>query len=142
LPSSRSSLASESAKSAYTAKRNERIAVIACGYADGYPRQAPSGTPVLVDGYAPIAGRVSMDKITVDVTDVPLARVGSQVQLWGDRLAVDEVANAAGTIGYELLTAIAARCRDGLFDAAQARVRAAIQDCQRPLQSMRLSGAL
>ncbi|HOB03168.1 MAG TPA: alanine racemase, partial [Casimicrobium huifangae] len=60
---------------AYTAKRNERIAVIACGYADGYPRQAPSGTPVLVDGQrAPIAGRVSMDKITVDVTDVPLAR--------------------------------------------------------------------
>lgn len=94
----------------YTAKRDERIAVIACGYADGYPRHAPSGTPVLVDGQrAPIAGRVSMDKITVDVTDVPLARVGSQVQLWGDRLAVDEVANAAGTIGYELLTAVAAR---------------------------------
>lgn len=94
----------------YTARRDERIAVIACGYADGYPRHAPSGTPVLVDGQrAPIAGRVSMDKITVDVTDVPLTRVGSQVQLWGDRLAVDEVANAAGTIGYELLTAVADR---------------------------------
>ncbi len=94
----------------YTASRDERIAVIACGYADGYPRHAPNGTPVLVDGQpVAIAGRVSMDKITVDVTDVPLARVGSQVQLWGDRLAVDDVANAAGTIGYELLTAVAAR---------------------------------
>ena len=119
---------------AYTAKRNERIAVIACGYADGYPRHAPSGTPVLVDGQrAPIAGRVSMDKITVDVTDVPLARVGSQVQLWGDRLAVDEVANAAGTIGYELLTAIAARVprRDCLTPRKPAS-GVAIQDLSTP----------
>ncbi len=96
----------------YTAKKAERIAIIACGYADGYPRHAPTGTPVLVGGLrAPLVGRVSMDKITVDVTDVPLARVGTQVELWGQRLAVDEVANAAGTIGYELLTAVAPRVR-------------------------------
>jgi alanine racemase len=94
----------------YRARRNERIAVIACGYADGYPRQAPTGSPILVASHrAPLVGRVSMDKITVDVTDVPLARVGSAVELWGAQLAVDEVANAASTIGYELLTAVAPR---------------------------------
>ncbi len=94
----------------YTASRNERIAVIACGYADGYPRSAGAGTPVLVPGArARLVGRVSMDKITVDVTDIPLARVGSAVELWGTQLPVDEVAQAAGTIGYELLTAVAPR---------------------------------
>jgi alanine racemase len=94
----------------YTATKNERIAVIACGYADGYPRRAPTGTPVLVDGLrAPLVGRVSMDKITVDVTEIPLVRVGATVELWGARLPVDEIANAAGTIGYELLTAVAPR---------------------------------
>lgn len=94
----------------YTATRAERVAVIACGYADGYPRSAGTGTPVIVDGVRTrLVGRVSMDKITVDVTDIPLARVGSAVELWGAKLAVDEVANAAGTIGYELLTAIAPR---------------------------------
>lgn len=94
----------------YTASKAERIAVIACGYADGYPRSAPTGTPILVDGSrARLVGRVSMDKITVDVTDIPLARVGSTVELWGAQLAVDEVANAAGTVGYELLTAVAPR---------------------------------
>ena len=95
---------------AYTASKNERIAVIACGYGDGYPRAAASGTPVLVNGVRTrLVGRVSMDKITVDITDIPLARVGSAVELWGAQLAVDEVANAAGTIGYELLTAVAPR---------------------------------
>jgi len=94
----------------YTASSTERLAVIACGYADGYPRHAGTGTPVLVDGQRTrIVGRVSMDKITVDVTQIPLARVGSAVELWGTQLAVDEVANAAGTIGYELLTAVASR---------------------------------
>jgi alanine racemase len=94
----------------YVATKNERIAVIACGYADGYPRHAGTGTPVLVGGMrSRIVGRVSMDKITVDITDVPLARVGTQVELFGQQLAVDEVANAAGTIGYELLTAVAPR---------------------------------
>ncbi len=94
----------------YTASTTERIAVIACGYADGYPRGAATGTPIIVDGVRTrLVGRVSMDKITVDVTDIPLARVGSAVELWGAQLPVDEVANAAGTIGYELLAAIAPR---------------------------------
>ena len=94
----------------YTANKAERIAVIACGYADGYPRNAATGTPIIVDGIRTrLVGRVSMDKITVDVTDIPLARVGSTVELWGGQLAVDEVANASGTIGYELLTAVAPR---------------------------------
>jgi alanine racemase len=66
--------------------------------------------PILVNGQRTrLVGRVSMDKITVDVTDIPLAQVGSPVELWGAQLAVDEVANAAGTIGYELLTAVAQR---------------------------------
>ncbi len=87
-----------------------RIGVVACGYADGYPRHAPSGTPILVDGVKTrIVGRVSMDMITVDLTPVPAARVGSSVTLWGQGLPIDEVANAAGTIGYELMCALAQR---------------------------------
>ena len=94
----------------YTASKNERIAVIACGYADGYPRSAGTGTPILVAGQRTrLVGRVSMDKITVDVTDIELARVGTPVELWGTQLPVDEVAAAAGTVGYELLTAVAPR---------------------------------
>ncbi len=95
---------------AYTASKTERIAVIACGYADGYPRSAATGTPVIIDGIRTrLVGRVSMDKITVDITDIALARVGSAVELWGAQLPVDEVANACGTIGYDLLTAVAPR---------------------------------
>ncbi len=94
----------------YSASKNERIAVIACGYADGYPRSAGTGTPILVAGQRTrVVGRVSMDKISVDVTDIELARVGTPVELWGTQLPVDEVAAAAGTIGYELLTAVAPR---------------------------------
>ena len=94
----------------YSASKNERIAVIACGYADGYPRSAATGTPILVAGQrARLVGRVSMDKITVDISDIELARVGTPVELWGTQLPVDEVATAAGTIGYELLTAVAPR---------------------------------
>ena len=94
----------------YTATRGHRIGVVACGYADGYPRHAPTGTPVLVCGRkARIAGRVSMDMITVDLTDVPEAGVGSPVVLWGEGLPVDDVATAAGTVGYELLCAVARR---------------------------------
>ena len=100
----------------YTASKPERIAVIACGYADGYPPSAPTGTPIFVDGTRTrLVGRVSMDKITADITDIPLARVGSAVELWGAQLAVDEVANAAGTIGYELLTAVARRVHRSLI---------------------------
>jgi alanine racemase len=94
----------------YTATRAHRLGVVACGYADGYPRHAPNGTPVLVCGKrAAIAGRVSMDLITVDLSDVPEARVGSPVVLWGEGLPVDEVAVAASTVGYELLCALAPR---------------------------------
>ena len=88
------------------------VGVVACGYADGYPRHAPHGTPVLVDGVrTSLIGRVSMDMMTVDLTPVPNARVGSKVVLWGDGLPIDEVANAAGTIGYELMCALAPRVR-------------------------------
>jgi alanine racemase len=88
------------------------VGVVACGYADGYPRQAPHGTPVLVDGVrTTLLGRVSMDMMTVDLTPIPNARVGSKVVLWGDGLPIDEVANAAGTIGYELMCALAPRVR-------------------------------
>lgn len=96
--------------SRFAASRSMRIGVVACGYADGYPRHAPDGTPVLVEGVrVPIAGRVSMDMITVDLTSVPHAKVGSDVELWGRNLPIDEVANLCGTVGYELMCALAAR---------------------------------
>ena len=96
--------------SRFAASRPMRIGVVACGYADGYPRNAPDGTPVLVEGVrAPIAGRVSMDMITVDLTSAPRATVGSEVELWGSNLPIDEVANLCGTVGYELMCALAAR---------------------------------
>jgi alanine racemase len=88
------------------------VGVVACGYADGYPRHAEHGTPVLVDGVKTrLVGRVSMDMMTVDLTPVANARVGSKVTLWGDGLPIDEVANSAGTIGYELMCALAPRVR-------------------------------
>ncbi len=94
----------------YTASRPHRVGIVACGYADGYPRHAPNGTPVLVCGTkVRLAGRPSMDMITVDLTDVPEARVGSPVVLWGEGLPVDDVAMAASTVGYELLCAVAPR---------------------------------
>lgn len=87
-----------------------RIGVLACGYADGYPRHAPTGTPVLVAGVRTrTIGRVAMDMMMVDLSAVPEAGVGAEVELWGPALPVDEVAEAAGTIGYELLCAIAPR---------------------------------
>lgn len=98
--------------SLFTADQPMRIGVVACGYADGYPRHAPTGTPVLVDGVRTrIVGRVSMDMLSVDLTPVPSARIGSRVVLWGEDLPIDEVAEAAGTIGYELMCAIAPRVR-------------------------------
>jgi len=89
-----------------------KIGVVACGYADGYPRSAPHGTPVIIDGVrTTLVGRVSMDMMTVDLTPIPNARVGSKVTLWGDGLPIDDVAHAAGTIGYELMCALAPRVR-------------------------------
>ena len=94
----------------WTAKRTSRIATVPIGYADGYPRHAKSGTPVLIDGErAPLAGRVSMDMITVDVTDLPQCDIGSEVELWGPNLCVDEVAHYSGTISYQLMCAVSKR---------------------------------
>lgn len=99
----------------FKASQDMRIGVVACGYADGYPRHAPSGTPVLVHGVlCQTVGRVSMDMLCVDLTPVPAAHVGSEVTLWGcatsgEVLCIDEVAAAAGTVGYELMCALAPR---------------------------------
>jgi len=95
---------------AFTADRPMRVGVVACGYADGYPRHAPAGTPVLVDQKrSRTLGLVSMDMLFVDLTDLPEAGVGSDVTLWGEGLSADEVALAAGTLSYELLCALSAR---------------------------------
>ncbi len=96
--------------SAFVADRPMRIGVVACGYADGFPRHAPTGTPVQVDGRRTrTVGRVAMDMLMVDLTPVPSAGVGSAVELWGEAVPIDEVASAAGTIGYELMCALAPR---------------------------------
>jgi alanine racemase len=105
--------------SRFTAQKDMRIGVVACGYADGYPRHAPDGTPVLVDGHvASMAGRVSMDMLSVDITHLPQAQIGSEVTLWGQGpelnghptlLDIDEVAHHCGTIGYELMCAVSPR---------------------------------
>lgn len=94
----------------WTAQRKSRVATIPVGYGDGYPRTAENGTPVIVEGLrCPLVGRVSMDMITVDVTDCPAAQINSPVELWGEQLCVDEVAQCAQTIGYELLTRLPER---------------------------------
>ena len=94
----------------FRCERSLRVGVVACGYADGYPRHAPSGTPILVGGVrAQTAGRVSMDMITVDLANVPDARVGTPVVLWGEGMPIDDVAVPAGTVGYELMCALAPR---------------------------------
>ena len=94
----------------FEAAQAMRIGVVACGYADGYPRHAPSGTPLLVGGRRTrTLGRVSMDLLCADLTGRPEARVGTPVTLWGEGLSADEVAAAAGTVSYELLCALAPR---------------------------------
>jgi alanine racemase len=94
----------------FCAESSMRIGTVACGYADGYPRHAPTGTPVLVDGQRTrTLGRVSMDMLSVDLSTLPDTDIGSRVTLWGSGLPVEEVARAAGTISYELLCALAAR---------------------------------
>lgn len=98
----------------YTAPRAMRIGVVACGYADGYPRHAPSGTPIAVMGQrTTIVGRVSMDMLACDISNIPEATIGAPVTLWGQGVAgdvaADEVASAAGTIAYELFCALAPR---------------------------------
>ena len=94
----------------WVATRPSRIATVAIGYGDGYPRQAGNGTPVLVGGQAAhLAGRVSMDMITVDITGLTGIQRGSEVILWGEGLPLDTVARHAGSIGYELTTRMPAR---------------------------------
>lgn len=98
--------------SAFVADGPMRIGVVACGYADGYPRHAPTGTPLLVEGRRTrVVGRVAMDLICCDLTNLPEAGVGAAVVLWGDGLPADEVAASAGTVSYELLCALAPRVR-------------------------------
>ena len=94
----------------FTAARAMRIGIVACGYADGYPRHAPSGTPIVVMGRRTTTlGRVSMDMLACDITDIREAGIGAPVTLWGAGLPADEVATAAGTIAYELFCAVAPR---------------------------------
>lgn len=101
----------------WRAPRPSRIATVAAGYGDGYPRHAPDGTPVRIGAKrCPLAGRVSMDMITVDVTDHPDAVVGARAVLWGDDPGVDEVARSSGTIGYELLAGMPSRVPRRVID--------------------------
>lgn len=95
----------------FRASRTMRVGIVACGYADGYPRHAGTGTPVVVDGVRTrLVGRVSMDMLAVDLGPVPQAQVGSLVVLWGQGgPSADEVALSCGTISYELLTAVTSR---------------------------------
>ena len=98
----------------FVAGRPMRIGIVACGYADGYPRHAPSGTPVAVTGrLTQTVGRVSMDMLACDLSDIPEAGIGAPVTLWGNGaagpVAADAVARAAGTIAYELFCALAPR---------------------------------
>jgi len=101
--------------SVFTAQQRLRIGIVACGYADGYPRHCPTGTPVLVEGVRTrTLGRVSMDMLAVDLSPMPTAQIGSEVTLWGlgphgEVLSIDEVARSAGTIGYEPMCALAQR---------------------------------
>jgi alanine racemase len=99
----------------YTASQPMRVGIVACGYADGYPRHAQTGTPLLVNGQRTCTlGRVSMDMLTIDLTPTPAAQIGTEVTLWGYSnsgaiLPIEEVAHAAQTIGYELMCALAPR---------------------------------
>ena len=108
----------------WRADRTTRLATVPAGYGDGYPRTAKSGTPVLVNGQrATLAGRISMDLLTVDVTDIEGVELGSEVELWGKALSVEEVACGAGTIGYELLTRMPGRApRDYVSNSGTSRL--------------------
>ena len=110
----------------WQALQPSRIAVVACGYGDGYDRHAVDGTPVLVNGKRSVlAGKVSMDMLTVDVTDIPEADIGSEVVLWGRsrygvQLSIDEVARYCDTISYTLLTGILPRVPRRYLQQAEA----------------------
>ncbi|MCH9756160.1 MAG: alanine racemase [Gammaproteobacteria bacterium] len=96
----------------WEAKRPSRIGVVAVGYGDGYPRHIKPSTPVYIEGqYVPIVGRISMDMLTVDLTDHQDIKLGSRVELWGSNLPVEQIARLAGTIGYELICQVSPRVR-------------------------------
>ena len=100
----------------FSAKKRMRVGIVACGYADGYPRHAPGGnelgTPVMVGGKRTrTIGRVSMDMLVADITDMPHVHIGAPVTLWGEGLPADDVAHAAGTVAYELFCAVASRVK-------------------------------
>ncbi|NMH60141.1 alanine racemase [Alteromonas ponticola] len=95
---------------AWVASRKSVIATVSIGYADGYPRHCPNGTPTFVRGKrAPLVGRVSMDMLTIDVTDIADVELGDVVELWGRQVSITEVAELAGTISYELMTRLSTR---------------------------------
>ncbi|MDO9758911.1 alanine racemase [Glaesserella parasuis] len=94
----------------WVSDKDTKIGVVAIGYGDGYPRNAPEGTPVFVNGRkVPIVGRVSMDMMTVDLGIDSQDKVGDEVELWGERLLIEEVAEAIGSINYELITKLTPR---------------------------------
>jgi|CoawatStandDraft_6_1074263.scaffolds.fasta_scaffold00951_9 alanine racemase len=96
----------------FKANKDMTIGIVACGYADGYPRHAKNGTPVAIDGHlSSLVGRVSMDMLYVDLTKIPTSNIGSEVELWGEQVFVDSVAQFSGTVGYELVCAISASQR-------------------------------
>lgn len=96
----------------FTTEKLTRIGVVACGYGDGYPRHAKDGTPLLVNGQrCRLAGRVSMDMLTVDLSNSPNAQIGDEVILWGEGLSVNEVASYCDTISYTLLTCLLPRVK-------------------------------
>jgi alanine racemase len=96
----------------FIAKKDMKIGVVACGYADGYPRHAKKGTPIAIDGHqTSLFGRVSMDMLYVDLSNISDAKISSKVELWGENISVDSVAQFSGTVGYELICAVSASQR-------------------------------
>ena len=94
----------------WTAKRPSRIGTIALGYGDGYPRYAPSGTPVFIRGtQIPIVGRISMDLVTIDLTELSNTKIGTEVEVFGQHLSINEVASWCGTIPHALMTGLTSR---------------------------------
>ncbi|QJC35928.1 alanine racemase [Enterobacteriaceae endosymbiont of Donacia cincticornis] len=94
----------------YSSNKKRKIGIVACGYADGYPKSIKNKTFVLVHGVkARILGDISMDMITIDLLNIPKAKIGSSVELWGDNIKIDDVAKSANTIGYELMCSLSKR---------------------------------
>ena len=110
----------------WQADRETVVGVVAVGYGDGYPRHLETGTPVVVNGHrVRLVGRVSMDMITVDLTDVPAADVGDRVVLWGSNPGVEEIAARAGTIPYEVMCGLSQRTKHRIVDDEKLRSRTA-----------------